>query len=160
MTIGAYADVFIARIENLDQVVGDIAAKIPTVETAIAARMQSLHIELANRVATEKLSGDPLKEQSANLKNSVIASPQTFVEGDTFRSIVGSDLVYARIHELGGDIVPKNGDYLTFKTADGNWVRTKKVTMPARPYLAPTLEEMLPDIETGLEQAITEALLA
>lgn len=42
---------------------------------------------------------------------------------------------YARIHELGGRITPKRAKFLHFKTRDGNWVMTKVVNMPARPYL-------------------------
>jgi phage virion morphogenesis protein len=46
----------------------------------------------------------------------------------------GSDKIYAAIHQFGGVIVPKNGRALVFKLG-GNWVRAKKVTIPARPYL-------------------------
>ena len=55
------------------------------------------------------------------------------------RARVGSNLKYARIHEVGGVIRPRVAAFLHFKTEDGGWVMTKKVTMPARPYLRPAV---------------------
>lgn len=46
----------------------------------------------------------------------------------------GSNLVYARIHQLGGTIVPKNADALRFSLGE-EVVTAKSVTIPARPYL-------------------------
>jgi phage gpG-like protein len=50
-------------------------------------------------------------------------------------------IVYARIHEYGGVIYATNGPYLTFKTEDGAWHMVPFVTMPARPYMRPTIDE-------------------
>ena len=41
--------------------------------------------------------------------------------------------IYGAIHEYGGDIVPRNGDYLTFQVG-GQWVRTKKVHIREKRY--------------------------
>ena len=60
-------------------------------------------------------------------------------EVTTSRARVGTNLKYARIHEVGGIIRPKTAPALVFKTADGSWVRTQKVIMPARPYLRPAV---------------------
>lgn len=46
---------------------------------------------------------------------------------------------YARIHELGGEIVPKAKKALKFKTDDGVWHVVKKVIMPTRPYFKPAV---------------------
>jgi len=51
----------------------------------------------------------------------------------------GTPQVYARIHEFGGVIRPKNAKALVFQI-DGHWVVTQKVTMPARPYVRPALD--------------------
>ena len=58
---------------------------------------------------------------------------------------VGSNLIYARIHELGWIITPKNKPYLTFKIK-GKRVRTKKVVIPKRPYLTPALKNNVNEI--------------
>lgn len=49
--------------------------------------------------------------------------------------MVGSNLKYARIHQKGGTIRPKNKKFLRFPGSDGQDVFTKEVTIPARPYL-------------------------
>ncbi len=54
---------------------------------------------------------------------------------------VGSNLKYARIHEYGGVITPVRAKALKFPVADGTWVITQKVNMPARPYLRPALKK-------------------
>mgnify|MGYP003666670622 FL=1 len=65
-------------------------------------------------------------------KSGALAGSIDYVADDD-SVIVGSGLVYARIHQLGGKIVPKNGNALVF--AIGNsLVSVKSVTMPARPY--------------------------
>lgn len=62
--------------------------------------------------------------------------------GDERPSVrVGSNLVYARIHEFGGVIRPKKAKLLAFTVGKGSSAKkifTRKVTMPARPYLRPT----------------------
>lgn len=57
---------------------------------------------------------------------------------------VGALAVYMRIHEFGGVITPKSAPYLVFQTADGEWVTTPSVTMPARPTLRPAAMMVLP----------------
>ena len=51
----------------------------------------------------------------------------------------GRFVIYARIHELGGIIRVKKAKYLRFKTPDGSWHAVKKVRIPPRPYLKPSL---------------------
>jgi len=50
------------------------------------------------------------------------------------QAIIGSGLVYARIHQEGGTIVPKSASALVFSVGN-RLFRVKKVTMPARPYI-------------------------
>jgi phage gpG-like protein len=75
--------------------------------------------------ATEKILGGA----SGRLARSVTFA----VEPNLVR--IGSNVIYARIHQLGGAIVPKNKKFLRFPIGGGQFVFTKKVTMPARPYL-------------------------
>lgn len=53
----------------------------------------------------------------------------------------GPHKIYAAIHEFGGVILPIHGPYLVFMGKDGKLVFTKSVTMPARPYIRPALDE-------------------
>lgn len=61
----------------------------------------------------------------------------------TPRSVyVGSrGVVYAAIHEFGGVIHPRYAKYLAWKSKTGEWIFAKSVTIPARPYLRPAVDE-------------------
>ena len=63
--------------------------------------------------------------------------------------MVGSNLPYARIHQLGGVIVPKKAKKLVFKGHDGTTRAVDKVTIPARPYLGVS-ESDLDDVRAAM----------
>jgi len=48
---------------------------------------------------------------------------------------VGTDVIYARIHQLGGVIKPKTGKALKVNIPGVGWRTLKQVTIPARPFL-------------------------
>ena len=56
--------------------------------------------------------------------------------------MVGSNLAYARIHQKGGEITPKKAKKLVSKDSDGKTVAVDAVTIPARPYLGVSKEDM------------------
>jgi phage virion morphogenesis protein len=56
-------------------------------------------------------------------------------DADETRAVVGTNLIYAAIHQVGGVIRPKAGGYLTFKIPGVGWRKVRQVTIPARPYL-------------------------
>jgi phage gpG-like protein len=62
-------------------------------------------------------------------------------------------VVYAKIHEFGGVITPIKAKALHFKVG-GRWVTTKRVLMPARPYLRPAVWEH----EAEINQAIGDTM--
>lgn len=83
------------------------------------------------------LAASSLRRISGMLANSIthkVLAGSTGVE-----ATIGTNLLYGRIHELGGIIRAKNSPFLVFKTEDGMWHRVKSVEMPARPFLMPAL---------------------
>jgi len=48
---------------------------------------------------------------------------------------VGTNVLYAAIHQLGGTITAKTEKGLVFKGVGDQWVRKQQVTIPARPFL-------------------------
>jgi len=60
---------------------------------------------------------------------------------------VGTNKIYAAIHQFGGVIRPKGGGHLAFALG-GSFVKTKSVTIPARPFLTIEKEdeEMVRDV--------------
>lgn len=68
-----------------------------------------------------QVSGDLRKSIHMDIKNGELA--------------VGSALRYARIHQMGGEIRPKNKRSLFVPIRSGRFLLLKKVKIPARPYL-------------------------
>ncbi|WP_336800656.1 phage virion morphogenesis protein [Kaistia sp. MMO-174] len=83
---------------------------------------------------TPNRAGTSILLKEGTLANSIDYA----IEGN--QVAVGSGLVYARIHQLGGTIVPKNAQALRF-VVGSQLVFSKKVTIPARPYLGVSGED-------------------
>lgn len=71
---------------------------------------------------------------------------------------VGTSIVYGPIQEYGGTIHAKDAPYLVFQTKDGAWHSVKSVTIPAHPYLRPTLKEKAGQVARLIEQGIERVL--
>jgi len=119
--------------------------------------------ELVRWVRNNRLTGPRpqyLGIGQGHLRASIDSAP-TENTGDGFMTRIGTNKIYARIHEYGGKIVAKNGPYLKFQfKADKRWVSVKSVTIPARPFLTPAVTEPEPRklfIDT-LRNDIAEAL--
>jgi phage gpG-like protein len=74
------------------------------------------------------LSGKTLIK-SARLRGSITSLPTA----DDVR--VGSNLIYARVHQDGAVIVPKAGKFLRFGGAGGGFIFARRVDIPRRQYL-------------------------
>lgn len=70
--------------------------------------------------------------------------------------MVGSNLAYARIHQEGGIITPKNAKKLVFTGRGGKKVAVDKVSIPARPYLGVSEEDM-DDVKTAMTKFLAGA---
>lgn len=53
--------------------------------------------------------------------------------------LIGSNLNYAKVQELGKTITVGRGRLMSFQI-DGRWVRTRRVVIPARPFLRPAMD--------------------
>lgn len=72
--------------------------------------------------------------ESGGLRDSITAAPsRTSVQ-------VGTNKIYAAIHQMGGVIKPKGDGRLAFRIGD-RLVRPTSVTIPARPYLGISTED-------------------
>ncbi|MBD8554910.1 phage virion morphogenesis protein [Rhizobium sp. CFBP 8762] len=60
---------------------------------------------------------------------------------------VGTNVVYAAIHQFGGTIKPKTGTHLHFRIG-GQSVMVKSVTLPARPFLGISTDDTTMIAET------------
>ena len=79
--------------------------------------------------ARAKRQGGQTLVDSGRLRDSITHRAR----GDTVE--VGTNVIYAAIHQFGGTIKPKNAKSLAFPGLDGAPVFVKSVTLPARPFL-------------------------
>ena len=126
---------------------------------AIVKRMMMKAIDKAARVAQAQvqinLSGLLLKVGAGHLRRSFTV--KTKWEDDSAVAVLGSKLIYARIHEYGGEIRPVNAKHLRFpimgsmvKTSKSGrtrkfkyveqWVTTDLVVMPAKHYIEQAID--------------------
>lgn len=78
--------------------------------------------------------------RTGNLLNSI----STTLEKTTATSAkvsVGPTVIYGRIHELGGTIKPVHAKMLHWVDESGKHHQANSVTIPARPYLRPAIDE-------------------
>lgn len=97
-----------------------------------------------------------LTSRSGNLLGSIAVTTR-----QKFEVILGTNKVYARIHEFGGVISPGAKGFLAWKGPDGKYIFTQKpVKIPARPYMRPAIEnkENINKITVSINKAIQEAL--
>lgn len=95
------------------------------------------------------------KQPTGALANSIdVVSKQ---DGSGAVAVVAPHRVYARIHEFGGTIFPRRAKFLTFRV-DGHFVRARKVTIPARPYLKPAVTEHEGAIISAMQNEINKEL--
>lgn len=71
---------------------------------------------------------------------------------------IGPTVIYGRIHELGGVILPVFAKMLHWVDESGAHHFAKKVVMPARPYLRPAMDEHKEDILAAVGAVVREAI--
>lgn len=106
----------------------------------------------------EKLSGEVLNVRTGALRRS--ANEDTVVDGDAITSTVGTNKVYGRFWELGFNGTEQVRAYMRTGTKASAQVRahSRRVNQPARPFLAPALEQRKAEVIAGIEAALKEAV--
>ena len=158
-----------------------IRTKLASLEPKVLAGVErAVKIEALNlvKVVKGKLSDDVLKVRTGRLRRSITAKFEGAGTG-TFRALVGTNVKYARVHELGfqGSVTVPQHSVKSFqrmqKKAFGKDMKNPrmvnvrahevkshamKMNMPARPFLKPSLDQNLPRITTNIRKALAEAL--
>ena len=87
-----------------------------------------------------------------------IQSTGARLEGDSIVGEVESAALYSHIHENGGVISAKNAPMLKWQTPDGQWYQAQSVTIPARPFMAPSLIEGKDPILKNIQEFVSEVI--
>lgn len=95
-----------------------------------------------------------------NIRNKLSQHPTGFLANSVGVKRVGKlvlvgvfGVVYAKIHEFGGIVTARRKPFLSFQV-NGKWVFTKKVVIPARPYLRPSVDSHLSEIKEAISDAL------
>lgn len=88
--------------------------------------------------------GQPLRD-TGRLQRSI-----TTEHGDEF-AVIGTNLLYAKVHQFGAVIKPVKAKLLRFPIGQGQFAFAKQVTIPARPFLG-----IGPSAHAKINAAMTE----
>lgn len=131
----------------------DLGPKFTTASEFMTSAIQAGVGQLATklvRMTKKKLTGDVLNVRRGRLRRSIHA--ETEFTPEQAIAAVGTNVIYAKIHEYGGIIRPKTKKALKFQIG-GSWVITKKVVMPKRSFLRSSMQELAPKIPGELVKA-------
>lgn len=161
-------------------------AKLSSMKTAptLKAALTRAAVYVAGQAKRMVYAGRPehLAAGTGMLRNSIkheMHYPEAYI---------GSNVVYARIHELGGTIRPKKGQFLSIPVGDWTdsprnhpelryaqsvngqpylvteggevmYILRRQVTLPARPYLSPAMENSSDAVEAIFTNTVYTELL-
>lgn len=106
------------------------------------------------------VSGRPgLEVRSDNLRGAINVTEESSTKTLAEVNIGPSNVIYARIHEYGGVIVPDTAPVLAWYDKDaGEWIHAKAVHIPARPYMRPALDDNEERIQAAVETEVWRGL--
>jgi phage gpG-like protein len=142
-----------AYVDGVDVVKLALKAKGPKAQAAILRETWALGLKLQLLVKEGKLTGQVLKVQTNRLRGSISLR---VIEGSAaVFAAVGTNVEYGRAWELGFTVKPYLHANLFGKGIKANMPGR---TVPARPFLRPTLTEMTPEIKVRLKAAAAAGL--
>lgn len=104
--------------------IGKVRGVGTTLVSQLANVLHNWGLATTAYIKESKLTGQVLNVRSGNLRSSITAQPVINRGGILTESLQAGfgnkSIVYARIHELGGVILPKTASALRFKTSDGH----------------------------------------
>lgn len=129
------ADVLV-RVTGVDEALRRLSQMAVAVQgTVLAQSLVAAAMPLRNR-ARERA---PYRTGTLRSSIEVLGSPVRAAGGYAVQ--VGTNLVYAPVHEFGAVIKPRKARMLRWQDDSGQWHAAKQVTIPARPYLRPAAYE-------------------
>lgn len=152
---------------GLDKALGKATGKLGNTQALMESVGEALVSGTKKRFAAKKdPKGKPwqpsrraLEEGGETLTDSGRLRRSIDYAATSDKVMVGSNLAYARIHQKGGEIRPKKARKLVFKDSDGKTVAVDKVTIPARPYLGVSKED-LEDVKATMADFLAGAFKA
>jgi phage gpG-like protein len=156
----------IVEVRGEREVLQHLAILPAELHAQLRAAVMQVAVDVQER-AREKTAGEVLKIRSGHLNDS-IHHTITRDDDQAIIATVGTDVVYAAIHEYGFDGIEEVTEYVrTITQAFGHAIAPREVTvnaharhmvMPERSFLRSSLDELAPSLRTALEAAIRAVL--
>lgn len=150
-------------IEVTTTVVGAeaVAARFQNASTGLRERLRRVVQSLGLKVlaaAKERVSDDVLRVRSGKLRRSL--HEETTDDGNEIRSVVGTNLVYARPQELGfvGSERVRAHTRTTARAIAHVKAFTRQMNLKPHPFLGPSLAERRAEILKTLQAAVVEGI--
>ena len=96
-----------------------------------------------------------IKARTGHYRRSISTSVKE--RGNNIIGTLAGNVVYAAAHEYSMTIYPKKGKYLRFPIK-GQWVTTKKVVIPKRPLLTPSVTENVNEVGNIIVNRIVKGM--
>ncbi len=153
------------EVVGAEPVADRLRALQPAILSGLKSTLDTWAEELANYIQQSKLSGDPLKQRSGALRDSI--NPYREDAGDVLMGGAGggAGLDYAKALEFGSrphEILPVRAKFLRFEV-DGRVVFARKVNHPGnRPfrYMRDSFQENAQEGIARLRAVVREAMAA
>lgn len=139
----------------------------PNIVSSIDKRVMALTYKLQAKVKANKLTGQALNVKTGRLRRSINARFEGQGTGKS-AGYVGTNVVYARAHELGCHDTVNVKEHLRMQVmAFGKSIAPKQATVKAHPmkmnfpersFLRSALAEMRPEVLEQLQRAVEEGI--
>jgi phage gpG-like protein len=156
-------------IHNVPQTHDALTRAIPILTDELSKAMRS-SLFLVTRTAQKDYLSGPRPQRLGVVTNRLRGSLSEGASELVFRldqqptrltGTVGTNVIYAPVHEYGAIITAVSAKYLTFrlrpdqrKPNDSGWRRRRQVSIPKRPFLNPALHDREPDIRERFKVAL------
>ena len=149
---------FDVKLEGVDEVQLALDAVRIKIAAGVRTAITRAAIDLTGFVKDRKLSDQVLKVQTGRLRRSITYKIES--EGDKTEGFVGTNVRYARPHELGykGRVNVRaharsiKGKAITVRA------HARNMDIPKRAFLKPSLQERWPEYQQWIAQAAKDAV--
>ena len=157
----------IAQISGVQPVISHLTGLSAHAQRGVEKEVKSLVMTLLRKVKEEKLSGGILRNRTGTLRRSI--NRRVEISAGAVVGSVGTNLSYARVHELGYQGTQTIREHLRLvKVAWGRRLKnpqkhpvrthTRQVNFPERSFLRSSLNEMAPEIRARLVESLRGVL--
>lgn len=147
---------FKIEVQGINKAVAALTGSAERIKEAVRVALYKATMDLTRYVKEQKLSDQVLRVRTGRLRRSITGRVED--SDGKFEGIVGTNVRYARVHELGFKGVVQVKAHIRRIKGQAIPVRShsRKLDLPARPFLNPSLQERFPQYQQQFVKAVQE----